>query len=215
MAGVRLDGWIGVFLVTTVLTNATGFGFPFRTLLPSHIVAGISLLVLPVAIAARYWKHLAGTWRQVFVVGRCWRSTSMSSSCWSSLSEDPGPDHRRSHPEGSGICGRPAHRPRAVRRPWKGGEGLPGRARGSGWLSDAGRARAALRVGGPNASINGRESDPTRLAHGSGQLHGPRRSHRSGSTLPISPGRAGRASRRQRGPAGAREVIYMNLLAPR
>jgi hypothetical protein len=68
MAGVRLDGWIGLFLVTTVLTNVTGFGFPFRTLLPSHIVGGISLLLLPVAIAARYWKHLTGAWRQVFIV---------------------------------------------------------------------------------------------------------------------------------------------------
>jgi hypothetical protein len=68
VAGKRLDGWTGLFLVTTVLTNVTGFGFPFRTLLPSHIVGGVSLVVLPVAIAARYWKHLAGAWRQVFVV---------------------------------------------------------------------------------------------------------------------------------------------------
>ncbi|HEY7682284.1 MAG TPA: hypothetical protein VH879_06545 [Gemmatimonadales bacterium] len=68
MAGVRLDGWLGIFLVTTVLTNVTGFFFPFRTLLPSHIVGGISLVVLPVAIAARYWKNLAGSWRRVFVV---------------------------------------------------------------------------------------------------------------------------------------------------
>ena len=68
MAGLRLDGWTGLFLVTTVLTNVTGFVFPFRTLLPSHIVGGVSLLVLPVAIAAHYWKHLTGAWRQVFVV---------------------------------------------------------------------------------------------------------------------------------------------------
>jgi hypothetical protein len=68
MAGVRLDGWIGLFLAATVLTNVTAFGFPFHALLPSHIVAGISLLVLPVAIAARYWKHLSGPWRQVFVL---------------------------------------------------------------------------------------------------------------------------------------------------
>ena len=68
VAGRRLDGWIGLFLVTTVLTNVTGFGFPFRTLLPSHIVGGLSLLLLPIAIAARYWKHLTGAWRQVFVV---------------------------------------------------------------------------------------------------------------------------------------------------
>jgi hypothetical protein len=68
MAGVRFDGWTGVYFVTTVLTNVTGFGFPFATLLPSHIVGGISLLVLVVAIAALYWKHLTGAWRGVFVV---------------------------------------------------------------------------------------------------------------------------------------------------
>jgi hypothetical protein len=68
IAGKRLDGWIGLFLVTTVLTNVTGFGFPFRTLLPSHILGGLSLLLLPIAIAARYWKHLTGAWRKVFVV---------------------------------------------------------------------------------------------------------------------------------------------------
>ncbi len=68
MAGVRFDTWTGVYFLTTVLTNVTGFGFPFATLLPSHIVGGISLLVLLVAIAARYWKHLTGAWRGVFVV---------------------------------------------------------------------------------------------------------------------------------------------------
>jgi hypothetical protein len=68
MAGVRFDAWTGVYFVTTVLTNVTGFGFPFAILLPSHIVGGISLLVLVVAIAARYWKHLTGAWRGVFVV---------------------------------------------------------------------------------------------------------------------------------------------------
>lgn len=68
MAGIRFDGWTGVYLVTTVLTNVTGFGFPFATLLPSHIVGGVSLVVLAVAIAARYWKHLTGAWRWIFVV---------------------------------------------------------------------------------------------------------------------------------------------------
>src|SRR5712664_91790 len=68
MAGVRFDAWTGVYFVTTVLTNVTGFGFRFATLLPSHIVGGISLLVLVVAIAARYWRHLTGAWRGVFVV---------------------------------------------------------------------------------------------------------------------------------------------------
>src|SRR5882724_2313133 len=69
IAGMRFDGWTGVFLVTTVLTNVTGFGFPFVTFLPSHAVGIVSLVVLPVVIAARYWKHLAGAWRNVYVVG--------------------------------------------------------------------------------------------------------------------------------------------------
>jgi hypothetical protein len=69
VAGKRLDGWTGVFLVTTVLTNLTGFGFPFVTFLPSHAVGIISLVVLPVVIAARYWKKLTGPWRTVYVVG--------------------------------------------------------------------------------------------------------------------------------------------------
>jgi hypothetical protein len=68
MAGVRFDRWVVLFLTATVLTNVTGFGFPFVTLLPSHIVGALSLLVLPVAIATLYWKRLAGAWRQVFVV---------------------------------------------------------------------------------------------------------------------------------------------------
>jgi uncharacterized membrane protein YhdT len=67
MAGTRFGGWIALFLTTTVLTTATGFGFPFNTLLPSHIVGALSLLVLAVAIAALYWKRLAGAWRSAFV----------------------------------------------------------------------------------------------------------------------------------------------------
>ena len=69
VSGNRLDGWTGLFLVTTVLTNVTGFGFPFTRLLASHNVGILSLLILPIVIAARYWKHLDGRWRAVYVVG--------------------------------------------------------------------------------------------------------------------------------------------------
>jgi hypothetical protein len=69
MSGRRLDGWTGLFLATTVLTNVTGFGFPFVTFLPSHGVGILSLLILPVVLFARYLKHLAGSWRGVFVAG--------------------------------------------------------------------------------------------------------------------------------------------------
>lgn len=68
MAGTLFRGWTGAYLLTTVLTNATGFLFPFRTLLPSHILGGLSLLLLPLAIGALYWKRLAGRVRPVFVV---------------------------------------------------------------------------------------------------------------------------------------------------
>jgi hypothetical protein len=68
IAGMRFDGWTAVYVVTTVLTNVTGFGFPFARVLPSHMVGAISLVVLAVLVAARYWKRLAGIWRRVFAV---------------------------------------------------------------------------------------------------------------------------------------------------
>ncbi len=69
LTGKRLDGLTAVFLVTTVLTSVTGFGFPFEHLLPSHVVGIISLVILAVAIPARYVFHLAGAWRWIYVVG--------------------------------------------------------------------------------------------------------------------------------------------------
>jgi len=42
----RLNGWTALFLVTTVATSVTGFGFPVDHLLPSHIVGIISLLAV-------------------------------------------------------------------------------------------------------------------------------------------------------------------------
>jgi len=69
IAGARIDGWTGIFLVTSVLTSVTGFFFPFTKLLASHNIGIISLIILPLVIAARYWKHLAGPWRGAYVVG--------------------------------------------------------------------------------------------------------------------------------------------------
>ncbi len=69
LTGKRLDGWTAVFLASTVATSVTGFLFPFDHLLPSHIVGVISLVVLAVAILARYSFHLAGAWRRIYVVG--------------------------------------------------------------------------------------------------------------------------------------------------
>jgi hypothetical protein len=69
MAGARLDGWTGLFLVTTALTSITGFGFPFTKLLPGHIVGIISLVLLVPVLLARYLRHLEGPWRGVYVIG--------------------------------------------------------------------------------------------------------------------------------------------------
>lgn len=68
LAGKRLDGWTWLFLATTILTSVTGFFFPFDHLLPSHIVGIISLVVLAVAVLARYAFRLSGAWRWIYVV---------------------------------------------------------------------------------------------------------------------------------------------------
>jgi hypothetical protein len=69
IAGRRLDGWTGLFLVTTALTSITGFGFPFTKLLPSHYLGILSLVLLVPVLLARYRKHLEGAWRGVYLVG--------------------------------------------------------------------------------------------------------------------------------------------------
>ena len=66
--GKRLNGMTALFLVTTILTSVTGFGFPFTRLLPSHIVAIISLALLAIAVVARYSFHMSGGWRSGYVI---------------------------------------------------------------------------------------------------------------------------------------------------
>lgn len=68
MGGARFDGWTAFFLLTTVLTSITGFGFPFTQVLPPHVVGAISLLVLALCLVARYGKRMAGPWRATYVV---------------------------------------------------------------------------------------------------------------------------------------------------
>src|SRR2546426_801635 len=69
VGGKLLDRWAVVFLVTTVATSVTGFGFPFVTLLPSHIVGIVSLVVLAAVVVAQYVKHFAGAWRRIYAGG--------------------------------------------------------------------------------------------------------------------------------------------------
>jgi hypothetical protein len=68
LTGKLLEAWTVIFLATTVLTSLTGFLFPVEHLLPSHVVGILSLVVLAIAILARYALHLAGAWRWIYVV---------------------------------------------------------------------------------------------------------------------------------------------------
>jgi hypothetical protein len=68
LAGKPLDGWTMIFLLTTAATSMTGFFFPFHGLTPAIVVGGISLVILAIAVLARYGGHLAGAWRWVYVV---------------------------------------------------------------------------------------------------------------------------------------------------
>ena len=64
----RMSGMTALFLVTTILTSATGFLFPVTQLLPSHVVGIISLVLLAIACFALYGQKLAGAWRWIYVV---------------------------------------------------------------------------------------------------------------------------------------------------
>jgi len=68
IAGKSLDALTALFLTTTVLTSVTGFGFPFVHVTPGIVVGAISLLVLAIALFARYGRHLAGAWRRTYVI---------------------------------------------------------------------------------------------------------------------------------------------------
>jgi hypothetical protein len=68
LTGRRLTGWTTLFLASTVATSVTGFGFPIIHFGAPHWVGIISLVVLALAILARYAFHLAGAWRWLYVV---------------------------------------------------------------------------------------------------------------------------------------------------
>ena len=64
----RMPGWTALFLLTTILTSATGFGFPFTQLLPSHMIGILSLVLLAIACFALYGMKLSGAWRWIYAV---------------------------------------------------------------------------------------------------------------------------------------------------
>jgi len=64
----RMPGLTAIFLLSTILTSATGFLFPFTQLLPSHMIGIISLVLLAIACIALYAMRLAGPWRWIYVI---------------------------------------------------------------------------------------------------------------------------------------------------
>ena len=64
----RMPGWTALFLLTTILTSVTGFGFPFTVLLPSHMIGILSLVLLAIACIALYGMKLSGAWRWIYAV---------------------------------------------------------------------------------------------------------------------------------------------------
>ena len=68
LARQKLNRWTALFLISTVATSVTGFFFPFHGVTPAIVVGIISLVLLAVAIVARYARHLAGAWRWIYVV---------------------------------------------------------------------------------------------------------------------------------------------------
>ena len=65
----RMSGWTAIFLVTTLATTLTGFGFPFNGFTPAIGVGIVSTVVLVVTIAALYAFRLRGSWRWIYAGG--------------------------------------------------------------------------------------------------------------------------------------------------
>src|SRR6202035_1827323 len=68
LAAKKLDGWTALFLATTVATSVTGFLFHSAKFGPPHVIGLLSLLLLILAVLARYSYHLAGSWRWIYIV---------------------------------------------------------------------------------------------------------------------------------------------------
>jgi hypothetical protein len=67
----RMPGLTAIFLLFTILTSATGFLIPpllTETLLPSHMIGILSLVLLAIACIALYGMMLSGAWRWIYVV---------------------------------------------------------------------------------------------------------------------------------------------------
>ena len=60
--------WTEIYLISAVLTSATGFGFP-GPFTPAKVVGTICLILLAGALLALYAFKLRGSWRWLYVIG--------------------------------------------------------------------------------------------------------------------------------------------------
>jgi hypothetical protein len=68
MDGKRLPVWTALFLLTTVLTTATGFIFPFGGVTPGIVIGVLSSVLLVCALFALYIRRLTQAWRWIYAV---------------------------------------------------------------------------------------------------------------------------------------------------
>ncbi len=68
MSGKRLNGWTALFLLMALATDITGFMFPYHGFTPGIGVGIVSMLVLAIALFARYSRHMAGGWRMIYAI---------------------------------------------------------------------------------------------------------------------------------------------------
>jgi len=67
----RQPALTAIFLLLTILTSATGFLIPplmSEKLLPSHMIGGLSLVLLAIACIALYAMNLRGAWRWIYTL---------------------------------------------------------------------------------------------------------------------------------------------------
>lgn len=68
LTGKRMNRTTALFLAATIATSVTGFGFPIHEIGPPHIIGAISLVILAIAVAARYAFKMNGAWRSTYVI---------------------------------------------------------------------------------------------------------------------------------------------------
>jgi len=63
----RLDNWTALFLTTTALTSLSGFAFPNAHITPGIVIGILSMIILTLAVIARYPLRLKGSLRRIYV----------------------------------------------------------------------------------------------------------------------------------------------------